>query len=58
MARFIVTPKLTIREAIEAMKGIEEWFKKNPTRKMCQTDNFKVRRGFTATDILRHTESV
>ena len=55
MARFIISKKLTISEAIEAIKDIEKWFKSNPTRKICQTDIFKVRRGFVGTDILSGT---
>lgn len=51
----IISKKLEIEEAIDSMPKIEEWFKKNPKRKICQTDNFKVRRGFVATDILKHT---
>lgn len=51
----IVSQKLTIEESLDAIPKIEEWFAKNPTRKICQTDNFKVRRGFTGTDILKHT---
>ena len=54
MARFIVTKKLTIKEALDSIVGIEKWFADNPTRKICQTDVFKVRRGFSATDILKH----
>lgn len=47
---------MTVKEAIENIPKIEEWFKLNPTRKICQTDIFKVRRGFTGTDIFNHTD--
>jgi hypothetical protein len=53
--KIIVTEKLTVKEAFESIPKIEEWFKQNPTRKVCQTDYFKVRRGFVGTDILKHT---
>lgn len=54
--RFIISKKLTIQEALENMPAIEKWFKDNPTRKKCQTETFSVRRGFTATDVLSHTD--
>lgn len=56
MSSFIVFPKLTVKEALENIPAIEKWFKENPTRKVCQTENFKVRRGFTGTDVLKHSE--
>ncbi len=55
MARFIISQKLSIHEALAAIPQIEKWFKDNPTRKFCQTDTFRVRRGLTGTDILEHT---
>ena len=57
MARFIITKKMTVQEAFEAIKGIEIWFSKNPSRKVCNTETFKVRRGFTGTDVLGHTDT-
>lgn len=53
---FIISKKLTLVETLDSMPKIEEWFKKNPSRKICQTDTFKVRRGFVATDLLKHTD--
>lgn len=56
MARFIISKKLTIKEAIDAIPQIEQWFKNNPKRKVCLTDIWKVRRGFVGTDVLAHTD--
>ena len=58
MGRIIITRKLTMKEALESIPQIESWFKKNPKRKVCRTDTFKVRRGFAGTDILKHTENL
>ena len=55
MSGFIISQKLTLKEAIESMPKMEQWFKENPNRKFCNTDTFRVRRGYTATDILKHT---
>lgn len=55
MTTFIVSRKLSIKEATESIPQIEQWFKKNPSRKICRTDTFVVRRGFVGTDILAHT---
>ena len=55
MSGIIVSQKLTMSESLDAIPRAEEWFKKNPKRKICRIDNFKVRRGFTGTDILKHT---
>ena len=58
MARFIVSKKLTLCDAIKYIPQIEKWFKDNPKRKICQTEIFKVRRGFVGTDILNHTNLI
>lgn len=55
MATFIISNKLTIDEALKAMVDLEAWFRKNPTRKVCQTDTFRVRRGYVVEDVLLHT---
>ena len=55
MSGFIISAKLTIQEAIENIPKVEKWFKENPTRKFCQTETFRIRRGFTATDFFEHT---
>lgn len=57
MTTFIVFPKLSIDHALDLIPKIEQWFKQNPSRKICKTEYFKVRRGFVATDILNHTVS-
>lgn len=56
--RFIVFPKLSIENALDIIQKIEQWFKENPSRKVCNTENFKVRRGFVGTDILKHTAAL
>lgn len=55
MSTLVVFKKLSIKEALEYIPKIEQWFKDNPTRKICKTDLFQVRRGFVGTDILNHT---
>jgi hypothetical protein len=56
MSRFIISKKLTLQEALDFIPQIEKWFKDNPKRKFCQTETFRVRRGFTATDVFEHTD--
>lgn len=56
MAKFIISTKLKINEALDTMIDIEKWLKDNPKRKICQTDIFKVRRGYVVKDILKHTD--
>ena len=51
----IISRKLTLSEALVAIPSVEQWFKENPKRKICQTDLWKVRRGFVGTDILKRT---
>lgn len=58
MSRFIVTSKLTLKECIEALPDIEKWFRDNPSRKVCRTETFTVRRGYIATDLLKHTNLI
>lgn len=38
------------------MEGLEVWFQKNKTRKVCVTDMFNVRRGYIIRDVLGHTD--
>lgn len=52
----IIFPKLTKEEADVCIKDIQEWFTKNPRRKVCKTDLFTVRRNSIVQDILRHTK--
>ena len=56
MSTFIVSKKLGLKQALEVIPDIEEWFKKNPKRKFCQTETFRVRKGFVGTDVLEHTD--
>ena len=53
---FIVFKKLTPIQALENARDIEQWFIKNPTRRVCRTDLFTVRRHHVVEDILKHTE--
>lgn len=55
MTAFTISRKLTIKEALETIPQIEQWFKDNPKRKDCKTDRFVVRKGFVGTDILSRT---
>ena len=52
----IIFKKLSIDEAITAMKDFERWFRENPKRKICQSDFFKVKRGYLVETILKHTK--
>lgn len=56
MSGFVVFKKLSLQKTIENMLGIEKWFSENPKRRVCNTDLFKVRRGFIVRDILKHSE--
>lgn len=56
MSGFVIFKKLSIEEAVDSIKKIEQWFKDNPTRKVCRTDLFKIRRGFVGTDVLERTK--
>ena len=56
MARFIVSKKLTIQEAVYAIIGLEKWFKENPKRRVCRTETFVVKRGMVGTEVLKHTD--
>lgn len=58
MARIIVFKKLSLKEATDLMVKVEDFFQKNKSRRICRTDLFEIRRGYTATDILKHTEEV
>jgi len=55
MSTFMVAKKLNKTEAKIAYRGITKWFKANPTRKVCRTEVFDVRRKFIKEDILKHT---
>jgi hypothetical protein len=55
MVGFIVFKKLTKKEADENISGINQFFKDNPSRKICRTDLFKVRRGHVEEDVYSHT---
>lgn len=55
MARLIISAKLTIEEAVEAMRGIEKFFRDNPTRKKCRTNTFSVKRGHVVEEVMKHT---
>lgn len=57
MAGFIIFSKLELHEALKNMTDIEAWFEAHPTRRVCQTDLFKVRRGHVVRDILKHVKS-
>jgi hypothetical protein len=55
--KFLITKKLTRKEADRAILGITRWFEHNPSRRVCRTDyGWSVRRGHVAEDIDRHTE--
>jgi hypothetical protein len=56
MVRLIVYSKLTPEDALKLIRDMIEWFEANPKRRVCNTDLFKVRRGFIAKDVLEHTE--
>ncbi len=58
MSRFIFYQKLNTEEALETMRNIIVWFKENPTRRVCNTDLFKIRRSHIAEDILKRTKKV
>ena len=58
MSGFIVFRKLTVYDAIDTMIGIEKFFRENPSRKVCRTDLFEIRRGHIVEDILKHTEPI
>ena len=52
----VITQKLTPEEAELNIKGIEQWFKDNPNRRMCRTDLWKVRRGHVREDVMKHAK--
>lgn len=55
--RFVVRGKLTKEQAEKDIKGIEQWFKGNPRRRVCRTDYYiNVRRNHIREDILKITE--
>ena len=54
----IITRKLTIPEARKAILQLAEWFRQNPRRRICRTDDFKVRKGHIAQDVLKHTNII
>jgi hypothetical protein len=58
MAGILVFKKLTAEEAIVAMGDIEKWFRNNPRRRVCNSDLFKIRRGYLVEDVLKHSSYV
>lgn len=58
MSVLIVFKKLTLQEAINMMRGVEEWFRSHPKKKVCKTDLFQVRKGYIVQDILKHTQQL
>ena len=56
MAGFIISRKLTKREAMDAVHDLTQWFINNPRRRVCRTDlGWKVRRDHVVEDITQHT---
>lgn len=55
MALLIIPPKLSQEEAEINITLIEEWFKQNPERDVCYTDEFDVRRNHVREDVMEHT---
>lgn len=58
MATFVITQKLTLQEAVEAMVGIEQWFLTHPKHNLCRTDMFTITRGHLVEEVLAHTEDL
>jgi hypothetical protein len=55
--KFVIMKRLTLAEADETIKGITQWFKDNPRRKVCHTDcYFKVRKNHIREDVMIHAE--
>jgi hypothetical protein len=50
-----IRARLAQTEAQEAYTAIQKWFKENPDRKDCQTEDFVVRRDSVKEDILEHS---
>jgi len=55
MANFQVFKKFTKTEAKILIEELEQWFKDNPKRRVCNTDLFKVKKGKIKETVLRHT---
>ena len=55
---FIISRKLTIIEARKAILALAEWFRQNPKRRICRTEDFVVRKGHIAEDVLKHTNKI
>lgn len=55
MSGFVVFKKLSVMDALETMKMAEEFFRKNPKRKVARTDLFEIRRGHIVEDVLKRT---
>ncbi len=53
---FVIRRKLTPEEAEETVKLLEQWFKDNPSRRVCRTDWFRVRKGHINEDVEAHSE--
>lgn len=58
MAKFIVFKKMELHEAVQNMISVEEWFEAHPTRRVCQTDIFKIHRGHVVRDFLKRTKDM
>lgn len=58
MAGFIISKKLTRKEADDAIVTITRFFELHPNRRICRTDlGWSVRRGHVVEDVEKHLET-